>query len=118
MAKRAGTCTLNLSEAATSTYAAIFNVATVTFTTRLHALHVEGSVTVGTTSLVTIIGTGFYDKPTIRSNDARTSAVVIHDHGTSLVVRVRVSHGAATGWHDFTVTLANGHSCRVRYLVK
>lgn len=69
----------------------------------------------GRTSIVTITGTGFHDKPTIRSNDARTSAVVIHDHGTALVVRVEVDPGAATGWHDFTVTLANGESCRVRY---
>jgi hypothetical protein len=118
MAKRAGTCTLILSEASTSTYAAISNVATVRFTTRLRATRVEGSVRVAATSIVTITGTGFYDKPTITSNDAHTSAVVVHDHGTSLVVRVRVRHGAATGWHDFTITLANGRSCRVRYFTK
>ena len=118
MAKKAGTCTLDLSEAGTSTYAASSGVATVRFVEGLNATRVEGSVTVGTTSLVTITGTGFYDKPTMKSNDAHTSAVVIHDHGTALVVRVRVRPGAATGWHEFTITLAYGHSCRVRYLTK
>ena len=118
MAKKAGTCTLNLSEADTSTYHASSGVATVRFVEGLNATRVEGSVTVGTTSLVTITGTGFYDKPTMKSDDAHTSAVVIHDHGTALVVRVRVRPGAATGWHEFTIILANGHSCRVRYLTK
>ncbi len=117
-ATRAGTCTLLVTKVGDPTYAASSSAATVTFDARLIATRVTGDVEVGRTSLVTISGTGFYDKPTIRSNDARTSAVVIHDHGTALVVRVEVRSGAPTGWHDFTITLADGHSCRVRYLVK
>ncbi|NNN08743.1 MAG: hypothetical protein HKL85_06065 [Acidimicrobiaceae bacterium] len=67
---------------------------------------------------VSIIGTGFYNKPTIKSNEVRTSAVVIHDYGNQLVVRVSVLPGSVLGWHVFTVTLANGQSCQVKYLVK
>ncbi|MBW4030582.1 MAG: hypothetical protein HIU57_07920, partial [Acidobacteria bacterium] len=117
-ATSAGTCTLSVTKAGDPTYAASSVIATVTFAARLFATRVTGDVGVGRTSLVTITGSGFYDKPTMRSNDAHTSAVVIHDHGTALIVRVRVLPGAATGWHDFTITLANGRSCRVRYLAK
>jgi hypothetical protein len=67
---------------------------------------------------VAIVGTGFYNKPTVRSDEARTNAVVIHDHGNELVVRVSLPFGSPQGWHVFTVTTANGQSCRVRYMVK
>ncbi len=120
-ATRAGTCTVTVTKAGDATYSAVSSAATtVTFTARvtLRATKVNGVVLVGQTSIVSINGTGFYNKPTIKSNDARTSAVVIHDHGNQLVVRVRVRAGAATGWHVFTITLANGRSTRVRYLVK
>src|ERR1019366_4058492 len=84
----------------------------------LTAIRVNGSVWVGRTSIVSIIGTGFYNKPSIKSNEARTSAVVVHDYGRELVVRVTLPPGSAQGWHVFTIILANGQSCKVRYLVK
>ena len=85
---------------------------------KLTASRVNGVVWVGRTSIVAIVGTGFYNKPTIKSNEAGTSAVVIHDYRSELVVRVRLLAGSARGWRVFTIILANGHSCKVKYLVK
>jgi predicted membrane channel-forming protein YqfA (hemolysin III family) len=123
-ATRAGTCTVTVTKAADATYLAASSPATtVTFKVRvvpvkLTATRVNGFVWVGRTVIVSIIGTGFYNKPTIKSNEARTTAVVIHDYGRELVVRVTLLPGSAQGWHVFTIILANGHSCKVRYLVK
>ena len=70
----------------------------------LSATRVEGSVQAGPTSLVTsyvtITGSGFYDKPTITS-DAHTGAIIIHDHGSTLVVRLEdcPGHGVARLHH-------------------
>ncbi len=85
---------------------------------KLTASRVNGVVWVGRTSIVAIFGTGFYNKPIIKSNEAGTSAVVTHDYGRELVVRVRLLPASARGWHVFTIILANGHSCKVKYLVK
>ena len=123
-AARAGTCSVTVSKAADATYLAASSAATtVSFSdrvvaVRLSASRVQGVVLVGRTSVVTIIGTGFYAKPTVKSNDPRTRAVVIHDRGKQLDVRVTALRGSATGWHLFTITLANGQRCTVRYLVK
>jgi hypothetical protein len=123
-ATRAGTCTVTVTKGADATYLAASSAATtVTFKVKvvpikLTATRVNGFVWVGRTVNVSIIGTGFYNKPTIKSNEARTSAVVIHDYSHQLVVRVTLPSGSATGWHVFTIILANGHSCTVRYLVK
>jgi hypothetical protein len=84
----------------------------------LTANHVNGVAWVGRTSLVTVVGTGFYSKPTVRSNELGTSAEVIHDYGHALVVRVSVRPGSARGWHVFTIIVANGQACRVKYMVK
>jgi hypothetical protein len=123
-ATRAGTCTVTATKAADTTYQVARSPATtVTFKVnvvpvKLTASRVNGVVWVGRTSIVAIVGTGFYNKPTIKSNEAGTSAVVIHDYRSELVVRVRLLAGSARGWHVFTIILANGHSCKVQYLVK
>ena len=123
-AARAGTCTVTVTKAADTTYLAASSPATtVTFKAKvipvkLTASKVNGFVWIGQTVNVAIIGTGFYNKPTIKSNEAGTSAVVIHDYRHELVVRVRLFPGSAQGWHVFTVILANGHSCKVKYFVK
>lgn len=85
---------------------------------RLHAIRVNGFARVGRTVTVTITGTCFYGKPRITSNEAGTRAVVIHDRGRVLVVRVTVRARSPKGWYTFTIRLANGKSCRVNYLVK
>jgi hypothetical protein len=123
-ATRAGTCTVTVTKAADTTYlVARSSATTVTFKTnvvpvKLTASRVNGVVWVGRTSIVAIFGTGFYNKPIIKSNEAGTSAVVTHDYGRELVVRVRLLPASARGWHVFTIILANGHSCKVKYLVK
>ena len=121
-ATRAGTCTVTVTKAADATYLLTRSLATtVTFVVApptLSATKVNGIVWVGRTVNVSIIGTGFYSKPTIKSNEARTSAIVTHDYGRQLVVRVTLPSGSAQGWHVFTIVLANGQSCKVRYLVK
>jgi hypothetical protein len=67
---------------------------------------------------LTIVGTGFYGHVTVTSNEAGTRAVVTHDSGKLLTVRVTVRAGSRKGEHTFTIRLANGKSCRVNYLVK
>jgi hypothetical protein len=54
----------------------------------------------------------------IVSDQAGTIAVVIHDHGNELVVRVSLRRGSTQGRDVFTITLANGNSCKVNYLVR
>jgi hypothetical protein len=123
-ATSAGSCTVTVTKTADTNYLVASSAATtVTFRAKvvpvgLHAIRVNGFVWVGRTVTVTIVGTGFYGQPTITSNEAGTSAVVSHDNGRALVVRVRLLAGSARGWHTFTITLANGHSCKVNYLVK
>jgi hypothetical protein len=121
-ATRAGTCALKVTKAGDATHLAVSSaVTTVAFApapVTFRATRVNGVVWVGQTSIVSINGSGFYSKPTVTSNVARTGAVVIHDHGNLLVVRVRALPGTPTGWHVFTITLANGRSTRVRYLTK
>jgi ribosomal protein S27E len=123
-ATSAGSCTVTVNKAADTNYLVASSPdTTVTFRAkvvpvRLHAIRVNGFVWVGRTVTVTIVGTGFYAQPRITSNEVGTRAVVSHDDGRRLVVRVRLLAGAARGWHTFTITLANGHSCKVNYLVK
>lgn len=76
---------------------------------------VSGTILTGTTSTFTITGTGFYGRPTITSNAAGTTAVVTHDTGKTLTVRVTVKAGTKRGVHTFTITLANGTSVQLRY---
>ena len=120
----AGSCTVTVTKSADTNYLVASSAATtVTFRAkvvpvRIHAIRVNGFVWVGRTMTVTIVGTGFYGRPTITSNEAGTRAIVVHDNGRALVVRVRLLAGAARGWRTFTITLANGHWCKVNYLVK
>ena len=124
-----GSCTVVASKAGDAMYGPTSSPSTVmTFTAKkappkkvavgLRAIRVNGFVWVGRTVTVTIVGTGFYGQPTITSNEAGTTAIVAHDNGRVLVVRVTLLAGSATGWHTFTITLANGKSCKVNYLVK
>jgi hypothetical protein len=123
-ATSAGSCTVTVTKAADANYAVAHSPATtVTFThvvvrAVLHAAHVYGAVWVGRTVTVTISGTGFYGQPRITSNEVGTRAVVSRDTGKLLTVRVTVRAGSRTGWHTFTIRLANGKSCKVNYLVK
>jgi hypothetical protein len=81
----------------------------------LRASAVHGSAVVGKTVTLTISCTGFYGQPKITSTGAGVQAVVSHDSGTRLIVKVSVKAGSRNGVFTFTITLANGKSCKVRY---
>ncbi len=118
-ATRAGTCTVTVTKAGDATYLIARSApTTVTFRVGLTASRVDGIVWTGRTSIVSVIGTGFYNKPTIKSNEPRTRAVVLHDYGNRLVVRVTLPAGSPLGWHTFVIILSNGRACQVKYLVK
>jgi hypothetical protein len=113
----AGKCLVTATKAADTTYlAASSSATTVRFTAKVIPVHLHARV--GRTVTLTIVGTGFYGKPTITSNEAGTRAVVTHDSGKLLTVRVTVRAGSRKGKHTFTIRQANGRSCRVYYLVK
>ncbi|MGC1239406.1 MAG: Ig-like domain-containing protein [Acidimicrobiales bacterium] len=81
-----------------------------------HAIRVVGLAVGGRTVTVTILGVGFYGRPEIISSTGHvTTALVSHDNGTQLSVRVTVKLGTAKGVHTFKITLANGKSFDVRY---
>lgn len=78
----------------------------------------HGVALAGRTVTITISGGGFYGQPKITSTEFGTRAVVSHDSGTSLTVRVSTPANARMGWHTMTIRLANGKACRVNYNVK
>jgi len=81
-------------------------------------IRVGGHAVVGRTVSVTIIGTGFHGQPHITSTAPGTKAIVSHDNGTRLVVRVTTRATTKPGVKVFTVGQGANHG-RVRYtLVK
>lgn len=122
-----GTCLVTGSEAETSSYdAATSAVATITFlpastippVSILSATRVIGSPDAGKTVTVTIVGTDFYGKPTIKSSDKGTKAVVVGDSGTRLKVKVTAAKTTHKGVATFTITVSDGTSVRVKYISK
>jgi hypothetical protein len=79
-----------------------------------HASRVIGHVTAGKTVIITIVGAGFYGRPTVVSHGG-TVALVTRDTGKQLTVRVAVARGSRNGTFTFTIRLANGHTTKVRY---
>ncbi len=119
-ASRAGTCTVTVTKSGDATYASAHSSPeTVTFTravlTGPHANWVHGRGIAHRTVTVFIGGYGFYGRPSIRSNEVGTRAVVTRDSGTLLSVRVSVRAKSAKGWHTFAIRLTDGKSCRVNY---
>lgn len=78
----------------------------------------HGVAYVGRTVTLTISGGNFYGQPKITSNNAGTRVGVKGDTGSVLTIIVTTSASARTGWHTFTITLANGKVCRANYNVK
>jgi hypothetical protein len=78
------------------------------------ATSIVGYAVAGKTRTLTIHGTGFYGQPRITSH-AGTTAVVIRDTGQALVVRVAVRPHSRNGVFTFTIVLADGESCQIRY---
>jgi len=78
------------------------------------ATSVVGYAVAGRSTTLTIHGTGFYGHPSITSH-LGTTAVVTRDTGQALVVRVDVRARSRKGVFTFTILLANGESCQIRY---
>jgi hypothetical protein len=76
---------------------------------------VKGYAVAGKTRVLTIVGANFFGQPIVLSH-AGTTVVVTHDTGHSLTLRVRVRARSRRGVFVFTVTFANGQTCRVRYV--
>ncbi len=75
---------------------------------------VRGYAVAGRTVTLAIDGSGFSGRPRVTSH-AGTTALVVRDTGSVLVVRVSVKPHSRNGVFTFTITLANGTSCQVRY---
>jgi major membrane immunogen (membrane-anchored lipoprotein) len=92
---------------------------TTTTTTTIYtgpvATVVHGYVVAGHTVPVAIDGHGFTGRPRVTSDHAGTTALVTRDTGSVLIVRVSVKAHSRNGVYTFTITLANGQSCHVRY---
>jgi len=93
-------------------------VATAPVAVGPRATGVHGHAVVGKTVTLTISGVGFYGQPRITSTGPGVRAVVSHDSGRLLTLRVTVSKAGRKGMHTFTITNANGKSCRANYLTR
>jgi major membrane immunogen (membrane-anchored lipoprotein) len=78
------------------------------------ATSITGHAVAGRTVTLTIHGTGFYGNPRVTSH-AGTTAVLTRDTGQVLIVRVNVRARSRNGVFTFTITLADGLSCQIRY---
>jgi hypothetical protein len=83
--------------------------------TPLAATRVIGHAVAGRTVNLSIAGTGFNGRPKVTSHNG-TSALVTKDSGTLLTMRVTVKPRSRNGTFTFTVTLANGDKCQVKYI--
>ncbi len=79
------------------------------------AYRVVGHAVAGVTVPLIITGLGFYGRPRVTSH-AGTTAVVTKDNGTQLTLRVTVKPRSRNGIFTFTIALANGTFCQVRYV--
>ena len=78
------------------------------------ATSIIGHAVAGRTRTLIIYGTGFYGDPRITSH-LGTTAVVTRDTGKALVLRVAVRSRSRNGVFTFTIVLADGESCQIRY---
>ncbi len=117
---RAGTCVVTANKASDGTYAAASSLATtVTVAAQPpRASHLSTALWSGRTMTTRIIGSGFYGRPLVVSNLVGTSAVVTHDDGHVLTIRVVVARGTRSGEYRFTVVFAHGQRTSLRYRVR
>jgi hypothetical protein len=109
---------LSTSNAQANSYSACSNGYTGIGCPRFVVSKVHGTATVGSTVNLTVTGVGFYGDPKVTSNEPGAKFTVLHDHGTSLVIRVKVPAGAKHGTFTLTIRLANGKYGRVGYVTK
>ncbi|HEY1824377.1 MAG TPA: hypothetical protein VGG21_00260 [Acidimicrobiales bacterium] len=117
---RAGTCVVVATKAADGTYAQATSLAT-TITIKAPAprgIRVAGTLRSGRVTNVVVVGSGFYGRPLVVSSLIGTSAVVTHDNGRQLRLRVVVSRGSHRGVYRFTIVFAHGQRVSVRYVLR
>ena len=78
---------------------------------------VVGTALVGGTKNLTVTGVGFYGRPKITSNEVGAKFGLLHDRGSSLVIRVTVRAGSKPGLYTLTIRLADGKFVKVKYRV-
>jgi hypothetical protein len=83
-----------------------------------HASRVVGSIVVGESRTVTIIGTGFATGSHVRSNESGAVVRVRSVSATRIVLKVSVRKGQRPARHTFTITAAKVSTCRIGYLTK
>jgi hypothetical protein len=117
---RAGTCVVTATKAADGTYAATTSLATTVtiIPPAPKASRVSSIIRSGRTMSTRIIGSGFYGRPLVVSNLIGTSAIVTHDNGRVLTIRVIVARGSRSGHYRFTVIFAHGQRTSLRYTLR
>ncbi len=113
----AGTCVVTAYKAADGTYTAASSLAT-TLTINPPpptAVRIDTKLRAGHFMTAHIIGSGFYGRPLVVSDLAGTSAIVIHDNGRVLTLRVLVARGSHPGRYRFTIVFAHGERDLLRY---
>jgi hypothetical protein len=79
------------------------------------ATRVVGYAVAGRTVSLAITGSGFYGRPRVTSHTG-TRVLVTKDSGTLLFLKVTVTPRSRRGTFTFTITLANGDKCQVKYV--
>lgn len=117
---RAGTCVITATKAADGTYAATTSLATTItiIPPAPKASRVSSAIWSGRTMSTRIIGSGFYGRPLVVSDLVGTSAVVTHDNGRVLTIRVIVARGSRSGHYRFTIIFAHGQRTSLRYTLR
>lgn len=114
--KKAGTCLVTATKAASSTYAPASSAATtVTFSSLPKAVRLSGTVTIGRKSIVTVSGYNFSGRPKVISNVAGFKALVNRDTGKSLEITIEVTGKPTPGVKVMTIILANGERTSLKY---
>jgi hypothetical protein len=114
---RAGNCVVTAYKASDGTYAAASSLATtVTVVAPAPtASRIAGFARPGRALTARIIGSGFYGRPLIVSNLVGISAIVTHDNGHVLTIRVVAVRGSHPGRYRFTIVFAHGERDTIRY---
>jgi hypothetical protein len=118
-----GTCMVTATEASSATYlVATSGAVTFTFVANppppaiLTATHVKGTAVIGKTVTLTIAGSNFSGKPTVKSSNPGTRVAVTRDTGKSLTVKVTATAKTHKGSGTLTITEGNGKSVKIKYI--
>ncbi len=113
----AGTCVVTADKASDGTYLAASSLATTVtiLPPPPTATRVTTAVWVGRFTTTQIVGSGFYGRPLFVSDLVGTSAVVAHDNGRVLTIRVMVARGSHPGVYRFIIVFAHGQRASLRY---